>query len=95
MPSSAASRTGPAWCSVQAATIRATVSGEVLRGIRCGREERSARPASLADVLHRRLLLCLVMPSTRPRVMDQPSPGDSCASLDAATGTGRLRRTSR
>ena len=56
---------------------------------------RACLRASLADVLHRRLLLCLVVPSTRPRVMDQTSPGGSCASLDAATGTGRLRRTSR
>jgi hypothetical protein len=38
MPRSAASRTGPAWCSRRAATIAATVSGEVRRA--CG-----ARPS--------------------------------------------------
>src|SRR3712207_6152253 len=46
MPRIAASRTGPAWCSVRAATICAVVSGGVCRGMRCGREERSASPAS-------------------------------------------------
>ncbi len=45
-PRIAASRTGPAWCSVRAATIGAVVSGEVFVGMRGGREERSASPAS-------------------------------------------------
>jgi hypothetical protein len=45
-PSSAANRTGPAWCSVRAATIRASTCAGVRRGGRCGRDDRSASPAS-------------------------------------------------
>jgi hypothetical protein len=44
-PSAAAMRIGPACNASRNATMFAVVSGDVTRGIECGRELRSARPA--------------------------------------------------